>query len=77
MESIKLETIGKKHTKSLDTLIPDIYKLLANVSENKKVKVTDKQLNKFLNNITETVKDFTNPIKRDKKNYECLLLANH
>jgi len=67
MESIKLETIGKKHTKSLDTLIPDIYKLLANVSENKKVKVTDKQLNKFLNNITETVKDFTNPIKRDKK----------
>ena len=67
MGSIELETIGKKHTKSLDTLIPDIYKLLVNVSENKKVTVTDKQLNKFLNNIKETVKDFTNSSKRDSK----------
>jgi len=67
MGSIKLETIGKKHTKSLDTLIPDIYKLLTNLTYKKKVKVTEEQLDKFLNNVKETVIDFTNPVKNDKR----------
>jgi len=67
MGSIKLETIGKKHTKSLDTLVPDIYKLLINLTYKKKVNVTEEQLNKFLNNIKETVMDFTNPVKNDKR----------
>ena len=54
MGSIKLETTGKKHiSKSLDTLVPDINKLLVNLVYKKKVKVTEEQLSRFLNNIKE------------------------
>ena len=62
-----METTGKKHTKSLDTLIPDINKLLVNLTYKKKVNVSEEQLSKFLNNIKEVVMDFTNPTKADKK----------
>ena len=56
MGSIKLETTGKKHTsKSLDTLVPDINKLLVNLTYKKKVPVTEEQLSKFLNNISNVV----------------------
>ena len=67
MGSIKLETTGKKHTsKSLDTLVPDINKLLVNLTYKKKVPVTEEQLSKFLNNIKEVMIDFTSPKKADK-----------
>ena len=66
MGSIKLETTGKKHTKSLDTLVPDINKLLVNLTYKKKVPVTEEQLSKFLNNIKEVMIDFTSPRKADK-----------
>ena len=62
-----METTGKKHTKSLDTLVPDINKLLVNLTYKKKVNVSEEQLSKFLNNIKEVVMDFTNPMKADKK----------
>ena len=35
---IKLETTGKKHTKTLDTLVPDINNLLTNLGDGKKLK---------------------------------------
>ena len=62
-----METTGKKHTKSLDTLVPDINKLLVNLTYKKKVNVSEEQLSKFLNNIKEVVMDFANPTKADKK----------
>ena len=68
MGSIKLETTGKKHTskKSLDTLVPDINKLLVNLTYKKKVPVTEEQISRFLNNIKEVIMDFTSPMKADK-----------
>ena len=62
-----METTGKKHTKSLDTLVPDINKLLVNLTYKKKVNVSEEQISKFLNNIKEVIMDFTNPMKADKK----------
>ena len=49
-----METTGKKHTKSLDTLIPDINKLLVNLTYKKKVNVREEQLSKFLINKGQT-----------------------
>ena len=44
MGSIKLETTGKKRiSKSLDTLVPDINKLLVNLTYKKKIPVTEEQ----------------------------------
>ena len=48
-----METTGKKHTKTLDTLVPDINKLLTNLGDGKKLNVSDEQLNKFLKNIKD------------------------
>ena len=45
MGSIKLVTTGKKPTKTVDTLVPDINKLLVGLANNKKLKISDKQLN--------------------------------
>ena len=68
MGSIKLETTGKKRIskKSLDTLVPDINKLLVNLVYKKKVPVTEEQISRFLNNIKEVIQDFTSPRKADK-----------
>ena len=46
-----METTGKKRTKTLDTLVPDINNLLTNLGDGKKLEVSDEQLNKFLSNI--------------------------
>ena len=61
-----METIGKKHTKTLDTLIPDINKLLTGLAEGKQIKVSDDKLNKFLSNIKDAMIDWTNPVKQDR-----------
>ena len=53
MGSIKLATTGKKPTKTVDTLVPDINKLLIGLSNNKKLKVSEKQLSGLLNNIKD------------------------
>jgi len=61
-----LETTGKKHTKTLDTLIPDINKLLTGLAEGKQLKVSEDKLNKFLSNIKDAMIDWSNPVKQDK-----------
>ena len=61
-----METTGKKHTKTIDTLVPDINKLLSNLGDGKKLEVSDEQLNKFLKNIKDAFIDWSNPVKQDK-----------
>ena len=61
-----METTGKKHTKTLDTLIPDINKLLTGLAEGKQLKVSEDKLNKFLSNIKDAMIDWSNPVKQDK-----------
>ena len=46
-----METTGKKHTKTLDTLVPDINKLLTNLGDGKKLNVSDEQLKELNVNI--------------------------
>ena len=55
MENIKLETTGKKHTKTLDTLAVDIKNLIENISKVKPAKVSEEQLNRFLTNILKKI----------------------
>ena len=73
--SIKLETTGKKHTKTLDTLVPDINNLLTNLGDGKKLKVSDEQLNKFLSNIKDAIVDWTNPVKQDRSSLRMSILG--
>ena len=69
-----METTGKKHTKTLDTLVPDINKLLTNLGDGKKLNVSDEQLNKFLKNIKDALIDWSNPVKQDKSTLRMSIL---
>lgn len=75
MGSIKLATTGKKLTKTLDTLVPDINQLLIDLANSKKLKVSDNQLNKFLENVKESIIDWTNPVKQTKSNLRMSILG--
>ena len=70
-----METTGKKHTKTLDTLVPDINNLLTNLGDGKKLKVSDEQLNKFLSNIKDAIVDWTNPVKQDRSSLRMSILG--
>ena len=61
-----METTGKKRTKTLDTLVPDINNLLTNLGDGKKLEVSDEKLNKFLSNIKDCLL-YTSPSPQDKR----------
>ena len=61
-----METTGKKRTKTLDTLVPDINNLLTNLGDGKKLEVSDEQLNKFLINIKDSIVYCNNTFKKYK-----------
>ena len=70
-----METTGKKHIKTLDTLVPDINKLLTNLGDGKKLEVSDEQLNKFVQNIKDALVDWANPVKQDKSSLRMSILG--
>ena len=75
MGSIKLATTGKKPTKTVDTLVPDINKLLTGLANNKKLKISDKQLDEFLKNIKDAIVDWSNPVKQNKSSLRMSIIG--
>ena len=60
MENIKSETTGQKH---IDSVAKDIKSLIAGISNGKPAKVTEENMNKFLNNIKEAFNAWNNPVR--------------
>ncbi len=67
MENIRVETTGKKHTKTLDTLVEDINSVLTNISSGVKPDVKEEQIDKFLNNTKLALLDWLEPRKSSGK----------
>src|SRR5210317_6514 len=63
MENIKLETTGQKH---ISTLVPDIKKLITDVSNGKPAPITEENLNNFLENIKEAMLAWNKPYNAEK-----------
>ena len=59
-----METTGQKHTKDISTLATDIKQLIANISKGKSANISDKQMNKFLDNIKEALLAWNNPDRK-------------
>ena len=62
-----METTGKKHTKTLDTLVDDINKVLTNISSGKAPLVKEEQIDKFLSNTKLALLDWLQPRKSSGK----------
>tara|TARA_R110002049_G_scaffold92699_2_gene229751 strand:- start:50 stop:979 length:930 start_codon:yes stop_codon:yes gene_type:complete len=60
MENIKSETTGQKR---IDTVAVDIKSLIAGISNGKPAKVTEENMNKFLDNIKEAFNSWNNPVR--------------
>lgn len=60
MENIKSETTGQKR---IDTVAKDIKSLIAGISNGKPAKVTEENMNKFLDNIKEAFNSWNNPVR--------------
>ena len=71
----KIGNNWKEHTKTLDTLVPDINNLLTNLGDGKKLEVSDEKLNKFLSNIKDAIIDWTNPVKQDRSSLRMSILG--
>lgn len=67
MENIRVETTGKKHTKTLDTLVEDINSVLTGISSGVKPDVKEEQIDKFLNNTKLALLDWLEPRKSSGK----------
>ncbi len=67
MENIKVETTGKKHTKTLDTLVEDINSVLTGISSGIKPDVKEEQIDKFLENTKLALLDWLEPRKSSGK----------
>ena len=67
MENIKVETTGKKHTKTLDTLVEDINNVLTGISSGIKPDVKEEQIDKFLENTKLALLDWLEPYKSSGK----------
>tara|TARA_R110000850_G_scaffold2049_3_gene10338 strand:+ start:932 stop:1834 length:903 start_codon:yes stop_codon:yes gene_type:complete len=67
MENIKVETTGKKHTKTLDTLVEDINNVLTGISSGIKPDVKEEQIDKFLENTKLALLDWLEPRKSSGK----------
>ena len=70
-----MATTGKKPTKTVDTLVPDINKLLVGLANNKKLKISDKQLDGFLKNIKDAIVDWSNPVKQNKSSLRMSIIG--
>lgn len=62
-----METTGKKHTKTLDTLVEDINSVLTGISSGVKPDVKEEQIDKFLNNTKLALLDWLEPRKSSGK----------
>ena len=60
MENIKSETTGQKR---IDSVAKDIKSLIAGISNGKPAKVTEENMNKFLDNIKEAFNSWNNPVR--------------
>ena len=63
MANIKLETTGQKR---IDTVATDIKKLIANIANGTPAKITEENMNQFLNNIKEAMIAWNTPPKKEK-----------
>ena len=75
MGSIKLATTGKKPTKTVDTLVPDINKLLIDLANSIKLKVSDTLSNQYTINY-DTIGKSSDTIKevlKGSQNYSMKL----
>ena len=62
-----METTGKKHTKTLDTLVEDINNVLTGISSGIKPDVKEEQIDKFLENTKLALLDWLEPRKSSGK----------
>ena len=62
-----METTGKKHTKTLDTLVEDINSVLTSISSGIKPDVKEEQVDKFLENTKLALLDWLEPRKSSGK----------
>ena len=62
-----METTGKKHTKTLDTLVEDINNVLTGISSGIKPEVKEEQVDKFLENTKLALLDWLEPYKSSGK----------
>ena len=60
-------TTGKKHTKTLDTLVDDVNNILTGISSGKAPDVKEEQIDKFLNNTKLALLDWLQPRKSSGK----------
>ena len=63
MANIKSETTGQKH---ISTLVPDIKKLITDVSNGKPAPITEENLNRFLDSIKEALLSWNKPSVKEK-----------
>jgi hypothetical protein len=63
MDNIKSETTGQKR---IDTVATDIKKLIANIANGTPAKITEENMNQFLNNIKEAMIAWNTPPKKEK-----------
>jgi len=61
------DTTGQKHTKSLDTLITDIYSSLEGLSHGEPLNISEAELDKTLEGIRECLLHWSQPSKRNKE----------
>ena len=65
-----------KKTKTLDTLVADIYKKISALSTGKPIKITDKELDAFGDDMKEALKQWAVPLKRDNSLTTGLRMSN-
>jgi len=65
-----------KKTKTLDTLVTDIYKKISVLSAGKAIKITDKELDEFGDAMKEALKHWAVPLKRDNSLTSGLRMSN-
>jgi hypothetical protein len=61
------ETTGQKHTKSLDTLIDDIYGKLEGLSHGKSLNIPEDEIERTVDGLRECLLHWSNPTERNRK----------
>ena len=62
--------------KTLDTLVSDIYKKIGVLSKGKQIKITNKELDEFGNDMKDALKHWASPPKRDNSLTKGLRMSN-
>jgi len=60
------ETTGQKHTKSLDTLVSDIYSQLEGLSNGEPLNIPEEELDRTIDGIRECILHWSQPSERNK-----------